>query len=462
MIAPSRVDRLYRLLRHRPVVTTLVHVCHETSNTPVHLVGGLLRDRLLGLPSRDYDAVVAGHGRDIAAQVAARLGAHLVLLGGRDFAAYRVVGSGQDDWVLDLWDREDMPLDDDLRRRDFTVNAIALSLADTGADADDGAGPHRFVDPFGGVADLERRLLRATTEDSFSGDPLRVLRLPRLLVQLPGFAADPATLELARFTAPGLAAVASERVREELVLVFQRRGAHRAFGLLTALDLYPGLWRGEPGVPATAAGERRAGRALLELERLGPRARTVQELVQELAAEPAPPLDLLAARFAATFVHLPREEAGRTAAALDAVERFRDAGYLTRHLAERVRRLVAEPAIPDDERERRRFLHRLGDLWPTAAALLGARQGEGEDGGEGGLGAWRAAVRALAALVARDGRRILAPPRLLSGEVVQRLLGVEPGPRVGEALAAVEAAQVDGEVADRDDAERLLRRRFAG
>lgn len=451
MIDPARVDRLYRLLRHRPVVATLVQACRDSGGVPVHLVGGLLRDRLLGLPSRDYDAVVAGKGREVATRVAYRMGAHLVLLGGKDFAAYRVVGSGGDDWVLDLWDREDMSLSDDLRRRDFTVNAFALDLA----GGDGAGGGRKFVDPFGGVADLERRLLRATSETSFAGDPLRVLRLPRLLVQLPGFAAEPATLELARAAAPGLAAVAAERVREELVLVFQRPGAHRAFGLLVALGLYPGLWRGEPGVPATSAGERRAGRALLELERLAARSREVAEL-----APSAPPVDRLAARYAATFVHLPRQEepGERAAAAAEAVARFRDAGYLTRNLGERVRRLVAETAVPADERGRRRFLHRLGELWPSAAALLGARAG-GDDA-DGGAAEWREAVRGLAGLMERDGERIQSPPRLLSGEEVQRLLAVGPGPRVGEALAAVERAQVDGEVASREEAERLLRRRF--
>ena len=455
MIDTARVDRLYRLLRHRPVVATLVQACREAGNVPVHLVGGLLRDRLLGLPSRDYDAIVAGHGRQIAGRVAEHLGAHLVLLGGKDFAAYRVVGSGGDDWVLDVWDREDVPLTDDLRRRDFTVNAFALDLADGDGD---GGGHRRFLDPFGGLADLDQRLLRATTADSFTGDPLRVLRLPRLLVQLPGFAADPATLELARQAAPGLAAVAAERVREELVLIFKPAGAHHAFGLLTALGLYPGLWRGEPGVAATAAGERRAGRALLHLERLAARAREVADL-----APAAPPVDRLATRFAATFVHLPREEgdaARRAAEAADAVLRLRDAGYLTRHLADRVRRLVAETAIPPapggDERERRRFLHRLGELWPSAVALLGA----GSRDGEAERAAWRREVHELAALVARDGQRILAPPRLLSGGDVQRLLGLQPGPRVGEALAAVERAQVDGEVSSRAEAESLLRRQF--
>jgi len=452
---PSRVERLHKLLLHRPVVATLLRACENAGGVPVHLVGGLLRDRLLGLPSRDYDAVVSGHGADIAAEVAERLGAHLVHLGGKDFAAYRVVGSGDDEWVLDVWDREDMSLGDDLRRRDLTVNAFALDLR---------ANAHpRFADPFGGVADIDRRLLRATTETSFTGDPLRVLRLPRLLVQLPGFSADPATLELAQAAAPGLANVASERVREELVLIFKREDAHRAFGLLAALDVYPGLWRGEPGQPASAAGQGRAGRALLELERLLPRAREVTEILVPTDGGTPSRVDLLAARYAVTFAHLLPAEGTleeRARAAAGAAERFRDAGYMTGNLAARVIRLVRETEIPGEEREQRRFLHRLGDLWPTAVALLGARQEAGGEAAAADLVRWRRTARELATLVRDEGRQILQPPRLLGGQEVQELLGIGPGPRVGEALAAIERAQVDGDVTSREAAVALLRRRF--
>jgi poly(A) polymerase len=120
-----------------------------------------------------------------------------------------------------------------------------------------------------------------------------------------------------------------------------------------------------------------------------------------------------------------------------------------------VKTLLAEPEIPGDERRRRRFLHRLGNAWPTAVARLGAGWREEED--EQALAEWRQAVRDLAALLAADGERILDPPRLLSGEDVQRLLGVPPGPEVGRALDRVRRAQVDGEIATREQAERLLR-----
>lgn len=415
--------RLFRLLRRHPVVEALAVAA--AAATPAHLVGGLLRDRLLGLPSRDFDAVVAGRGRAIAEAVAGALGATLVLLGGKEFAAFRVVGPG---WVLDLWDRESQSLSDDLARRDFTVNSFALAL-------DDGA----IVDPFRGLGDLSRRLLRATTRGSFTGDPLRVLRLPRLLARLPGFAAEPATLELARAAAPGLASVAAERVREELVLIFKSDEAARALALMAALDVYPGLWRGAPGRPGGSPEHDEA----VAVRELGALPAAVRELrgIDRGAAEA---VDLLVARFAATFAELGPE----------AALRFAEAGYLTRRVAERVARVLAEPGLPAGEQDRRRFLHRLGELWPTAAVRLGAAAGAAG----GSAGEYRRRLTEIATLARRDGEQIFDPPRLLSGGEVQELLEVGPGPRVGEALAAVRREQVAGRVRTREQAVAVVER----
>ena len=393
----------------------LLGVCGETE---CHLVGGVLRDRALGLQCHDVDAVVAERGREIAGLLAAKLPARLVLLGGKEFASYRLVGDGL---TIDLWDRAGTSLHDDLARRDFTVNAFAL-------DARSGA----VIDPFKGLEDLQRRLLRATTAGSFTGDPLRVLRLPRLLLRLPGFAADPETLLLARRSSPRLAGVAAERVRDELSFLFDHPEAHRGLALLVALDVYPGLWLGVPGEPG------RPGGAVAELEALPERVRDLRQL--DAAAADA--VDARAARMAATFAHLPSREPA------EVLQLFRDAGYLTRTAAADVALLLEHPELPADEIGRRRFLHRAGRLWPTAVCSLGARAPD--------AGRWRAGLRPLVELARRDGAAILDPPRLLKGEEVQELLGIPPGPQLGKALDAVRRAQVDGRVRTREEAIELL------
>ncbi|HEX4965012.1 MAG TPA: hypothetical protein VF173_29660 [Thermoanaerobaculia bacterium] len=409
-------SRTFRILLQHPAVRALAAVCAGTM-TEGHLVGGCLRDRALGLTSHDVDAVVAGRGREVAERLAEALPARFVLLGGKEFAAYRLVGK---EVTVDLWDRAGTTLHEDLARRDFTVNSFALALRD-GAVAD----------PFGGIPDLERRLLRATTAESFTGDPLRVLRLPRLLLRLPGFAADPATFLLARRSSPRLVDVAAERVRDELAILFDHPEAHRGLALLVALDLYPGLWLGAPGEPG------RPGGAVTELEAIPERWQELRQLDPAAAAQ----VEARTARLAATFSHLP-VRAGR--GPRDFLGLVRDAGYLTRQAAADASLLLAEAEIPGDEIGRRRFLHRTGRLWATVAVSLGARTAD--------LPSWRARLLPLVDLARREGAALIDPPRLVTGEEVQTLLGIAPGPEVGRVLAAVRQAQIDGRVRTREEA----------
>jgi tRNA nucleotidyltransferase/poly(A) polymerase len=419
-------QRALQVLAHHPAVRALQAAAATAGGVPCHLVGGALRDRLLGLFSHDLDAVVSGQGREIAAAVAAAVGARFVPLGGKEFAAYRLVG---EDFVLDLWDRAAMRLDDDLRRRDFTVNSFAYALAEG-----------TVVDPWGGLADLARRVLRATSPESFTGDPLRVLRLPRLTLQLPGFAAGPATLALARASAPAVALVAAERVRDELEKIFGHPEAHRGLALLAALDLYPGLFLGAPGepvTPAATAGVAGAAGAVRELEALAGCGQALHALLGGIG------IDARAARLALLFARLP---SGR-----ENLERFSDAGYLSARSAAQVAALLDWETMPEGTLARRRFLHAAGPAWATAACFLGARAvARGEEA------AWRAALRPLTELAVAAGEALFDPPRLLSGADVQALLGIPPGPAVGKALAALRAAQVDGTVETREAATNFL------
>jgi poly(A) polymerase len=538
--AVRRAATAFAELRREPVVLALLAACGAGE---CHLVGGALRDRALGLVTRDLDAVVAGRGGEIAGELAVRLPARLVALGGKEFASYRLVlrppardgaqppgqvagavdqahetrgmerigegpgiaaalgggsaaGSAGID-VVDLWDRGSTPLADDLARRDFTVNSFALEPRSG-----------ELIDPFGGLADLERRILRATTRGGFEGDPLRVLRLVRLALRLPGFTVEPETFDLARATAHRLAEVAAERIRDELWMVLSHPEAARGLRALAALDLYPGLWLGRPGVPAGAAaasttgstavrqvtadasaGERAAAgptdqaadrtaaeRAALELAALPGCADELKRLLGaaatpgEAASGPdagRPAIDLAAARFAATFRHLPAAvpAAPRAAAAgeselpLTSLTRMREAGFLTaRQAAEIAPLLAGPPELPETELGRRRFLHRHGRRWATVACAFGAAAAAAAaTGGGAALDRWRRAAGPLCELARREGPALIEPPRLLTGEDVQRLLGIPPGPEVGAALAALSAAQVEGAVRARDDAERFLR-----
>ena len=195
------------------------------SGVPAWLVGGAVRDRLLGRASTDYDVVVAGDPGALARAAGREADGHAFELSDA-FGAWRVVARGHD-WQLDLLGLGDSTIEEDLARRDLTVNAIAQPLV--GADA---VGGVEAIDPFGGVADLRARRLRMVSAHSFSDDPLRTLRLARLACQL-GFSAEPETVARARASAGGLAGVAPERTFAELRALL---GSPRALQGLELMD----------------------------------------------------------------------------------------------------------------------------------------------------------------------------------------------------------------------------------
>ena len=169
----------------------------------VWLVGGAVRDRLLGREVDDLDLAVDGDVRAAAKRLAkAARGPSFELSG--DFGAWRVI-AGDRSWQADLSALRGGSIDEDVALRDFTVNAMAEPL--------DGAAG--LVDPSGGALDLESRILRAVGPRTFPDDPLRVLRLARLTCEL-DLEPDPGTLDGARAHAASLAQVSPERVFAEL------------------------------------------------------------------------------------------------------------------------------------------------------------------------------------------------------------------------------------------------------
>lgn len=421
MKSTPRWNQHFGALLRRPAIAT---VLASAGSIPCHLVGGVLRDWLLRAPFRDLDVIVENNGEEIAKRIASKLEARLVTLGGDRFAAYRIVSA---ELVLDLWDRENQSLAADLERRDFTVNSFALDLAS-----------RRLLDPHSGLEDLAERRLRATSERSFTSDPLRVLRLARFGGQLEGFTVVPGTLELARSALPLLETVAPERVREELRLLFSHGGFAASFRLLEELAAYPNLWIGFSPTPSAWPSARAA---LDRFHRLSRR-------YSELAAEVTPPPEPFSGRMAVLF-----EAAGRAhhreAAVL--LEEFKTAGYVSKRDAQRISRLLNWSQIPLDKAKQRWLLHESGQLWPTLACYLGSLGDEPMDEPE-----WSRIVTDLVELASRHGGEIFDPPPLLSGTDIRRLLRIPAGPRLGEIAKRLRRLQIEGSVASRSAAEKAV------
>lgn len=176
------------------------------------LVGGWVRDYLLGVETHDIDFVVPGGAVATARQLATAVGGAFVLLDEERDTARVLVGQPWEALYLDVAGLRAPDIEQDLLERDFTVNAMAVPVAEWRVPA------AALIDPTGGRVDLERRMLRAVSEESFRADPLRLLRAVRLSAAL-AFDLESQTVSWLRRDAALVALAARERVRDEFVQI---------------------------------------------------------------------------------------------------------------------------------------------------------------------------------------------------------------------------------------------------
>ena len=183
----------------------------------IALVGGPVRDILLGRGSKDLDFATSARP-DVVERLLAGWADHIWDIG----KAFGTIGCRKGDWVLEIttyrsesYDPTSRKpevaygdsLEGDLARRDFAMNAMAVLLPS-----------HQFVDPYGGIEDVANKVIRTPghPEDSFSDDPLRMMRAARFAAQL-GFTPDPAVVAAMTAMAERITIVSAERVRDELI-----------------------------------------------------------------------------------------------------------------------------------------------------------------------------------------------------------------------------------------------------
>lgn len=225
-------------LKH-PVFKVASQIVTE-KNLQAYVIGGFVRDMLLGRPSKDIDIVVIGSGLDLAKECAERLRVKKVSLfqnfGTAQFKYkdldVEFVGARKESYRLDSRKPlvENGTLADDQNRRDFTINALALSLhADNFGE---------LIDPFHGEDDLEKGILRTPLDPdtTYSDDPLRMLRAIRFAAQL-DFKIEPKSLQSILKNADRLEIISMERIVDECNKIILSDEPSRGFKLLYSTKL---------------------------------------------------------------------------------------------------------------------------------------------------------------------------------------------------------------------------------
>ncbi|HEX5167709.1 MAG TPA: HD domain-containing protein [Cyclobacteriaceae bacterium] len=192
----------------------------DRSGLETYVVGGYVRDILLERASKDIDFVCVGSGMELAQQVAKQLGPHVRVNFFKNFGTAQIrvddldvefVGARRESYRQDSRKPfvEDGTLEDDQKRRDFTINAMAISVNATSFG--------ELIDPFEGVNDIKRKIIR-TPQDAaltFSDDPLRMMRAIRFASQL-NFDIEPDTFDAIVKQADRIKIVSQERITDEL------------------------------------------------------------------------------------------------------------------------------------------------------------------------------------------------------------------------------------------------------
>ena len=441
------------------------------------VVGGTIRDELLGRPVRDVDVAVGGDPEAPARAVAAAIRGPVFPLS-ETFGAWRVIdrSGGR---VYDFAPLQGDTIEEDLAARDFTVNALARSLA--GGE---------LIDPFGGRADLEARTLRVLGPAAYESDPLRPLRLARFAAEL-GFAPDAETERLTAAAAPRTREAAGERIFAELRRLVLAPGVLAGLALADRLGLLRAV---VPEVADLHDIEQSQyhhldvyGHTIEVLERqidlegrldnvfgpLGPPLRTVldEPLADELTRGEALRLGALlhdvgkpatrAVRPDGRITFMGHDRVGREMIR-ELCRRLRTSDRLAQFLGGLARHhlrlgfLVHER--PLDRRAVYRYLKRTTPVEVEVTLLscadrMATRGRNAERATRAHLELAREVMSAALEWRSRGAPRVPVRGDDLAGE-----LGIEPGPELGRLLAELEEAAYAGEARTRDEAVALARR----
>jgi tRNA nucleotidyltransferase (CCA-adding enzyme) len=378
------------------------------------LVGGAVRDALLGrrVENLDLDFVVSQEAVATAREIASRYRAGFVLLDA-DRQIARVVFERA---TVDFAQMEGDSLEDDLHRRDFTINAIAYNPFS-----------HDFIDPLNGRGDLQRRIIRMVRAANLEDDPLRLLRGYRQSAQL-GFTIGPETLSTIRKLAPLLIRVAVERVRTELSYLLNIPGGmfwiERGWedGLL--ICWFP-----------TAGDRFSVGRNIDKTAAL--LTESWPELGRELSA---PVRDTIKTTFLSIgkLGILVAPEPARAEAELEELKysnvEIKGAIAVVKGLAK-----LQEKGLDLSVREQYFLFKEVGEMFPALAVVAVASGVE---------------VEAIAPLINRylNPEDLVAHPQpLLSGNDLMRELNLPKGRLIGELLREIQLARVEGKIATKEE-----------
>jgi poly(A) polymerase len=464
-------------------------------NIQSYLVGGFVRDMLLGRDTADIDIAVANEALIIAPKVASVLGGRYITLDeengvGRVILFNNEAAPAKEKWELDFTTLKGN-IEQDLAQRDFTIDALAIELERIAPEGIFSA--NMLIDPFNGLDDLRQGVVRAVSETAFKSDAARLIRAVRLAAEL-GFSIDSETEALICHHSHLITSVAGERVREELLRLLatpqagQRLAYLEKLGLLTTLipELAPakgvsqpkvhvwdvfdhsiqtvtavefllreGTWEhADEEVLASVPWSTSLSQYFEQAVSSGSTRRSLLKLAALLHDIAKPQTKTVDEDGRARFLGHPQEGAVTVVSIL---ERLRFSTKETKLVELMVRHHLRPTQMSHEELPTRRAIYRyfrdtdeagIDILFLSLADHLATR-GKNLD-----LAQWQAHAQIVEYVLIKhlEEESLSVPPKLIDGHDLIKIFSLSPGPKVGELLETVREAQAAGEVTTRQQA----------
>lgn len=458
------IDRVRNQIHQDPILSKLSKLSRE-KKIPLFLVGGYLRDLFIGTPGKDYDFSLPKEASSNIPMIEETLHLHFFKAGKEEMntTTYRIMKEG---FSIDLTFLQGDTIEEDLQRRDFTINAIAFSLQD-----------ETLHWAKGSSEDIRKRLIRTVSIHSIDQDPLRMLRAIRYLCTLDGFSLERGLEGEISIKKEKILNLPGERIRSELDQILLSPRPALGVNILSESNLLLTLFPELKGLETLGQNGHHhlevLSHTLLMIQKIS---WAMEWVVRNHQNIPLTQEDRLSLFYAALFhdigkqdtyskdekgnVHFYYHETFSVQAAEKMMERLRLSNLIKNkvlHLIHHHMRIL-NLSWETKETALKRLVNQIGDETPLLVLLTLADK----EASRGILSIQidevveKHCLRILDLFKEKD---IVHPPPLISGYDVIAL-GYVPGPRVGQILDFIRQRQVEGEIKNREEALRILKEKF--
>lgn len=458
------IEQLRKEIDQDPVLSNLSRLARKR-NFSLFLVGGYLRDLFIGTPRRDYDFTLPKEASSNIAMIEETLHLHLFKLGKEEMntTTYRLI---KEDMSIDLTFLQGETIEEDLQRRDFTMNAIAFSLKD-----------ETFHCVKGGLEDIREKVIRPVSLRSIDQDPLRMLRAIRYACTLEGFTLEKGLKEEILLKKEKILGLPGERIKSELDQIFLSPRPGLGMKILYESHLLLTLFPELRGLETLGQNEHHhlnvLHHTLLMIEKISWACEWATRNHQKIFFTPE---DRLALYYAALFhdlgkretyakdekgkVHFYYHETFSVQAAKKMMERLHFSNLMKHKILHLIKNHMRILNLSWETKETalKRLVNQIGEQTPALVLLTLADK----EASRGILSIQFDEVvekNCLRVLDLFKEKEIVHPPPLITGYDVMAL-GYSSGPRVGQILNFIRQRQVEGEIQNREEALKILREKF--